>query len=229
METFISNARAGNPSVKIVLGQVLPTERAQSDPDFASMVADYNSRLAATAAATTTTSSPVVVAKTATDFVAADDTYDGTHPNALGEVKIAAAYQDALSASFSMGNRSTRPYPTLPTGPLTAPVLRVGSGPGTATLEWTPSPGATAYNVDLKRSDWTAWQTLDRATPGAETTRTVELPTGKTYQVRLRTTKGQDAGVYSNTVSLTVPAGTPGPGGLTVQNGDGEATLKLDC
>lgn len=226
LETFIANARAANPSVKIILGQVLPTERAQNDPDFAAMVADYNGRLATTANSMSTPASPVVVARTAADFVAPEDTYDGTHPNAIGEVKIAAAYQDALSASFGVGASSTRPYPTVPTGPRTPPALDVTGGPGTAVLHWTSSPGATAYTVDLKRSDWSGWQTLDQASPGADTSRTLELPAGRTYDVRLQTAKGQDEGVFSNVGSLTVPAGSPGPTGLTVQDGDGEATLR---
>ena len=45
--------------------------------------------------------SRVVVARAPEDFTAADDTYDGTHPSASGEVKIAEQFAAALTGLWT--------------------------------------------------------------------------------------------------------------------------------
>ena len=50
------------------------------------------------------------------------DTWDGAHPNARGELKIAAAVADALH-ELGIGPLADRPLPTVPLGPRIPPVL----------------------------------------------------------------------------------------------------------
>ena len=61
---------------------------------------ELNSRLDALAATLTTVTSPVVVVDQATGFNANSDTFDGIHPNEVGEQKMATKWFDALEANW---------------------------------------------------------------------------------------------------------------------------------
>lgn len=111
LREFVLNARRAAPSVRIVLGAILPTKRAMDDQPFGVRVAACNLRLRALACELSTPESPVVVANTDAEFVAQEHTWDGTHPNTRGEFRIAAAFADALAWWFSLGAAFPRPYP----------------------------------------------------------------------------------------------------------------------
>lgn len=111
LREFLANARMANSTLRIVLGRILPTQRAADDPAFAERVADCNRRLHHAAGELWTPSSPIVIAHTDAEFVAAEHTWDGTHPNPRGEIRIAAAFADTLASWFAFGGRYHRPYP----------------------------------------------------------------------------------------------------------------------
>lgn len=227
LRSVISNARAAKPSVKIVLGSVLATARAATEPAFAAKVADLNARISAIVSTMSSAASPIALAATAHGFVAADDTYDGVHPNARGELKIAAAFQDTLAARFGLGSAYPRPLPTVPTGPLVAPRLTVGNGDGNASLRWTESPGATGYWV------WTRDVTAGQAWHRLPIPLTMQynpwtaglLANGGEYEFKLQTTKGDDTGVYSNVVTARPTGPVPGPASLSITDVDRGAKL----
>jgi lysophospholipase L1-like esterase len=228
LRALITNARTAKPNLKIVMGKVLPTTRAVTDAPFAAKVDDLNSRIAAIASSMSTGASPIAVAATPTGFVAADDTYDGVHPNARGELKIAAAFQDALAAKFALGAAFPRPLPGVMTGPRTAPTLSVTNGNGSAGLAWTESPGATGYWV------WT------RNVIEAESFHKLPLPltmsynpwtagllsNGGVYEFKLETTKGDNTGAFSNVVTARPTGPTPAGPNVSVSNLDGAARLS---
>lgn len=230
LRTFIANARRGKADLRIVLGKILPTRRAGEEPAFRDRVAGFNQRLVAAAAALGTARSPIVVADTETGFVPAEHTWDGTHANARGELRIAAAFADALAGNFAVGSAYPRPFPSVAVGPLQAPRATVtGTGPDTADLAWTPSLGATQYWI------WTKDTVLNRdwvklpipLTQAYNPWHMTQLSAGVTYHYKIQAAKGDDPGAFSNEVSLTVTGRTPGtPTNLTVTAGDGEATLR---
>ncbi|MFI6977053.1 SGNH/GDSL hydrolase family protein [Embleya sp. NPDC050154] len=111
LRDFITEARRAGPSLRIVLGHVLPTHQAGPDPEFAARAASFNARIDAIAADLNTDESPVVVARTDAEFVAADHTGDGLHPNSAGEYRIAAAFADVLADRFHLGVHYPRPFP----------------------------------------------------------------------------------------------------------------------
>jgi len=229
LRTFIANARAAKPDVRFVLGKLLPTKRGVDDPAFAAIVADYNARLVAAAAALTTGLSPIVVAETPTAFVPADHTWDGTHPNARGELRIAAAFADALSAAFGVGTPYPRPLPDVPIGPQQAPVATVAAtGEGTADLAWTPSLGATQYWIWVRDTTLnTEWTRLPiPLTHDYDPWHMSQLQAGMTYQYKVQAAKGDNAGAFSNEVTLQMTGATPdAPTGLTATPGNGQAVL----
>ena len=81
----------------MVFGLLLPNARTLTDAGYAAMVDDYNSRLAQQVVALNTDTSPLALAATGADILPSADLWDGVHPNASGEQKIAARFADALA------------------------------------------------------------------------------------------------------------------------------------
>jgi lysophospholipase L1-like esterase len=118
---FIAGARRGNERIRIVVGTPLPTKVTVKGIDLTAQVDDYAARLKAVASVSTTTTSPIRVAATSKDVVPDVDLYDGLHPNARGEIKIAAAFATALAVDFAVG------------GPFVVPPTAGAQGTTTAT------------------------------------------------------------------------------------------------
>ncbi|MGW7520178.1 SGNH/GDSL hydrolase family protein [Streptomyces sp. NPDC054796] len=108
LREFVTNARRAAPDLRILVGTVMETRKALDEPDFAAKVDAVNDRVRAVAA-----EESLVVADTAREFRAAEHSWDGTHPNPDGEVRIAAAFADRLADVYGLGARYPRPYPVL--------------------------------------------------------------------------------------------------------------------
>ncbi|WP_435110076.1 GDSL-type esterase/lipase family protein [Nocardiopsis synnemataformans] len=115
---YVEAAREANPHLRVVLAETLPIALAESDEGFALRVYAYNVLIREVAADMSTERSPVISLDVAggEDWDVAADTYDGTHPNARGEVKIAAAFADALAEGYGIGRAYPRPLPTASAG-----------------------------------------------------------------------------------------------------------------
>ncbi len=99
LRQIIDLLRADNPSVSILLAQLIPT----TDGTFNSNINDLNGSLPAFAAAQSTNQSPVVVVDQNSGFNGFTDTYDDVHPNASGEAKVAQKWADALLPRLPCG------------------------------------------------------------------------------------------------------------------------------
>lgn len=86
---IIDALRVVNPNVTVLLAQIIPTANVS--------VAGLNSLLPALATSKNTAQSRVILVDQATGFNLATDTYDGIHPNEVGEKKIAAKWLAALT------------------------------------------------------------------------------------------------------------------------------------
>lgn len=207
--SFIGSARSAQPRVRIVFGLIPPNIHTQETPSFAKEVAVYNKSIVTTAARLSTTGSPIAVARD-TDIDVAADLWDGTHPNANGEIRIAAAFADALATKFHLGAAYPTPFPVMPVGPLTHPKLTVTPSPvhGQAKLSWTLVPGANGYyvyqreitagQVKFSRLPYPLATTRDPFTAGL-------LSPGATYAFKIQACKGSDCGAFSNVVTITAP------------------------
>ncbi|MFF2517748.1 SGNH/GDSL hydrolase family protein [Streptomyces sp. NPDC058086] len=100
---FVAEARAANPRVHLVLLPVIPNVRAESDAPFATEVAAFNELLAKAVADLDEPRSPVLLASPPPAYDFRHDTYDGTHPNATGEHKIAEAFAEAMYQAWDLG------------------------------------------------------------------------------------------------------------------------------
>ena len=113
---YIDSARASNPNIRLVLAEALPIALNESDEGFALRTYVYNEVVRSVAAKMSTEASPVISLNVAVqeDWDVETDTYDGTHPNSDGELKIAAAFADALSNGYGIGPAHPRPLPIVP-------------------------------------------------------------------------------------------------------------------
>ncbi|KUP95391.1 cellulose binding domain-containing protein [Thermobifida cellulosilytica] len=94
--TLVAQMRAHNPSVTVLVAQIIPMDSARSCATCAQGVQDLNAAIPGWAADVSTPRSPVIVVDQWTGFSTATDTYDGVHPNASGDAKIAQRWLEAL-------------------------------------------------------------------------------------------------------------------------------------
>jgi lysophospholipase L1-like esterase len=209
LASFIATARAARPRIRIVLG-LIPPDIHERKAAFAASVASYNRTISSTAARLSTTKSPIAVASDGSGISVAADLWDGTHPNANGEIKIAAGFADILASRFHLGQLYPKPYPVLPTGPLIHPRLTVrpASTARGAVLTWTLAPGADSYVIyikDMTRQD-AGFTRLPYPLPVSKDPWTAGLlNSGNTYTFRVQACKGSDCGAFSNPASVTAP------------------------
>jgi lysophospholipase L1-like esterase len=210
LKGFIAAARAARPRIRIVLGLIPPDIHQQTEPAFAASIATFNKTISSTAAKLSTTASPIAVAHDGSGINVAADLWDGTHPNANGEVRIAAGFADALASRFRLGRAYPTPFPVLPTGPLTSPQLTVtpSSTAGQVALSWTLAPGANGYyvylrDVTMNQTTFTKlpWPLSPTQSPWSASL----LTSGDTYAFKLQACKGSDCGAFSNVATVTAP------------------------
>lgn len=103
VRAFVAEARTANPRVRLVVLPVIPNVRAVDDPPFATQVTRFNELLAKTVADLDQPRSPLLLASPPPSYDIDRDTYDGTHPNASGEHKIAGAFADAMHQAWDLG------------------------------------------------------------------------------------------------------------------------------
>ena len=211
---FVQEVRDAKPDTRLVLSTV---PNVQYDH-----MSEYNALLAQTAPTWSTPESPVVVSDPSPGWDPTTDTCDNTHPSAIGEVKIAAAQQDAL-AGWGIGSPASRPLPEPPVGPRLPAVLSVAPGDGQATLSWQLPPGGTAVLIstrDVTQGD--PWRQLPYAVGGTSWL-SGGLRNGDTYAYRLNVLKHDclAADVDSNVATVTPQPAAPGVvSGLVVTAGD---------
>jgi len=103
VHAFVAAAREARPRVRMVVLPVIPNIRAQQDAPFAEQVTRFNELLAKTVADLDEARSPLLLAPLPAAWDIHRDTYDGTHPNAGGEHKIAGAFAKAMWQAWGVG------------------------------------------------------------------------------------------------------------------------------
>ncbi|MFD7457376.1 MULTISPECIES: SGNH/GDSL hydrolase family protein [unclassified Streptomyces] len=103
VHAFVAEARAANPRIRMVLLPVIPNVRAQADPPFAEQVDRFNELLAKAVADLDEPASPILLASVPESYDIDTDTYDGTHPSASGEHKLAEAFAEAMWQGWGVG------------------------------------------------------------------------------------------------------------------------------
>lgn len=130
--TLVWQMRASNPAMRVLVAKIIPMAPPTCG-ECGQRVVNLNAAIDGWAAGITTPQSPVVVVDQWTGFHTATDTYDGVHPNAAGDQKMADRWYPALTDVLD--GVTPNPTPT-PTGtPTPTPSLPVPSGDCAATYQ----------------------------------------------------------------------------------------------
>ena len=184
---IIDELRGDNPNVVIFLSNLIPSTRV-----FGSSI---NNSLPGLIASKYTAQSPIFLVNNASGFSSTADTWDGIHPNASGEAKMALKFGDALVEYIdandppvvNAGTDINLTWPTLTTS-LNGSVTDDGepNPPGAVTHNWTwvsgPAPATVANPSSLTSS--------------------ITLPAGGSYVFRLRGSDGETT--LEDSVKVTV-------------------------
>jgi len=148
LKFVIAEARRGNPGIDIILTTV-PSGKAGSRYNL------YNAKLSKLAKKLSTKKQKVVLAKMPSWT---KHSWDGVHPNQVGEVAIAAVIDDKLHAINSKLKARPKTLAKPALGPRFPAVLS-GSAGGTSTakLSWVYPPGADRAIIYSRREGETAW------------------------------------------------------------------------
>ncbi len=129
---LVDQMRASNPAMRILVAKIIPMGTSQCTP-CGQRVVDFNNAIPAWAAGKSTAASPITVVDQWTNFNTATDTYDGVHPNAAGDQKMADRWYSPLVSAIGgvppsptsspTGSPSPRPSPSAST-PNPIPPLR---------------------------------------------------------------------------------------------------------
>jgi hypothetical protein len=103
VRAFVAEARRADPRIRMAVLPVIPNVRAESDTPFATEVTRFNELLAKAIADLDEPRSPLLWVSPPKSYDIHHDTYDGTHPNASGEHRIAAAFAEAMYQAWDLG------------------------------------------------------------------------------------------------------------------------------
>ena len=103
LRQVIVSLRSDNPNAVILLAKLIPTKRREGDSEA---VASVNKVIPEVAKTMNTAESPVLLVDHYSNYDAAKDNYDGVHPNAQGEEKMAQRWFDAIMEALPLVTRS---------------------------------------------------------------------------------------------------------------------------
>ncbi|MGW9348173.1 GDSL-type esterase/lipase family protein [Nocardiopsis flavescens] len=225
----VSTVRVVQGETRFVVGELPPVEGTGDDGRANSEITRFNMGVVALAEQLTSAESPVVVARVADGYSPGRDNWDEAHPNARGQLRIAAAFADALADPLGVGPPHPRPLPDLEVGPLTAPEPEPEETDEGLVLRWQTVPGATGYRVTQRRvgpdPDGETVLPLEVEEDGGERSALVEgLFSGARYEFTVIPFKGRDSGRPSEPLQLVWHEDPPaGPDWIRFQ--DGGSTL----
>jgi Fibronectin type III domain len=200
--------------VKILVANVVTRTSLCGFGNLNSTIATYNSALAAAVPGWSTSQSPVRLADISSGYNPATDTYDGLHPDGLGEYEIADAFSTALANDFGVGKVPGPPPASVPGITLTTPTsLSAGISDTGVLLQWSRVDGASGYKIferDItgNPSPLPAFSELPLPLPG-DHWYAGWGSVGHTYQYQVAAARGTSETSPSSPVTLTMPASEP--------------------
>ncbi|MDE3720440.1 cellulose binding domain-containing protein [Nocardiopsis sp. N85] len=96
-DTLLAQMRAHDPNVHLLVAQIIPMDSDRSCATCGQGVRDLNAAIPGWAEANATPESPITVVDQWTGFDTDADTYDGVHPSASGDRRIADRWFAALA------------------------------------------------------------------------------------------------------------------------------------
>ncbi|KAK1833913.1 receptor-type tyrosine-protein phosphatase F [Podospora conica] len=153
MRDLVARARSVNPNLKFAIANV-PHRTPYFGGETLPVITDaYNSLLADAISKWSTPSSPIIPVPFCEHYTPSTATYDGLHPNSLGDYQLCHAFTAALTSSSSFfPGLPPLPIPTsCPSRSLPTPTSPTAlSTPSGARLTWPPVYGALGYLVRFR-------------------------------------------------------------------------------
>jgi lysophospholipase L1-like esterase len=128
---LVDQMRADNPSMKILVAQIIPLNPSGC-ADCPNRAIALNNAIPGWASGKSTAQSPIVVVDQWTGFNTATDTGDGVHPNDSGIQKMSDRWYPALSAQLTPGGGTTTTPPVTTPPVTTTPPTTSPPAPGCA-------------------------------------------------------------------------------------------------
>lgn len=222
VRTFIGEARAARPDIRILFANVVHRTPLDNNPGLSTATDVYNGKLGPELQALSTAASPVALVDISGPYMPTADTYDGLHPNGRGEYKIAKAFADVLSSRFGIGPA----FGTIPSSvpdvvpPTPASITGTPTDAG-ITVSWAHSVGAGGYW--LYQRDATAGEAFSRSALQipADSWKVGWLLRGHTYEFKVVAARGDATLSAASAVASAVadPKTADGPTNTTAYPG----------
>ena len=234
-KTLIDNARAVDPTVKVLIANVVTRAPLCGFDNLNSSIATYNNDLAAAVPGWSTSQSPVKLVDVSSGYNSSTMTYDGLHPNGLGEYEIADAFTTVLADDFGLGADPGPPPTSVPGITLsTPPSISASTGSTGVLLQWSRVYGASGYKIferDItgSPSPLPAFSELPLPIPGDHWLSGWGTA-GHTYQYEVASARGNTETGPSGPVTLTMPASEPTadpPTNISVTPSPGTSSISL--
>lgn len=138
IHTLVTNARAAKPDIQFAIADVPQRSLLGACQDDLSRNTDrYNSLLRDAIPAWSTAQSPIHLVEVRKNYDCEVGSFDGLHPNALGEFQIARAFSLTLLNDFHLGKDPLKIPENIPSRPLPVPQnFRVTTSPRGVTAKW---------------------------------------------------------------------------------------------
>ncbi|KAL4871031.1 SGNH hydrolase-type esterase domain-containing protein [Aspergillus spectabilis] len=234
IKSVIDNARKSNPSIKILVGNVVQrTLLSGVNDELPAKTSLYNALLASAVPGWSTSSSPIRLVDVASNYNCRPEGcphgYDGLHPNSDGEFAIAQAFSRVLYSEFHIGSGPI----TTTNGPKrtasTPSNFKVTAVPEGIEVSWDSVFGARSYDYRAQRQTF-GWSQLSLPYNGWWETWVVD---DEEWSFQVRTSMGDgDENKSPWTTVKTVkahPETTPGPPNvITKSMGGGQVYIGWD-
>ncbi|GKT94899.1 fibronectin type III domain-containing protein [Colletotrichum tofieldiae] len=188
MKQLIDRARAAKPEIKFAIADVPQRIPVDGTEKLIPMVDRYNQLLQISVKKWGTHVSAVELIEIRDGYDCAHGSYDGLHPNALGEFQIARAFSQSLIRRYSIGTHDLdipREIPERPT-PVPINVVAEAVSYGIA-LMWNSVYGALGYDVRSRTDNDSSWNESRTDVNRYDSTWTQE---GQEYHYQVRTYNG---------------------------------------
>ncbi len=232
---LINKARAVDPKVRVLVANVVHRTPTCGLSYLNPAISTYNTDLATAVPHWSTSKSPVRLVNISSGYKPATDTYDGLHPNGLGEYVIADAFSRALARDFGVGKVPGAPPSRVPGITLATPASVSARIVGTGLLlHWSRVYGASDYKIferDItgSPSPLPAFTELPFPLPGDHFYAGWGTP-GHTYQYEVAAARGYSQTSPSSPATITMPTSEPladPPVNITVTPFQGTTSVTL--
>ncbi|KAL1841152.1 hypothetical protein VTJ49DRAFT_7377 [Mycothermus thermophilus] len=165
LKTLVDRARSAKDNVKFAIANVPHRTSLPGRDDLPLNTDRYNEMLARSLPEWSRPESPIALVRFCENYScksqmckSCDVSYDGLHPNALGEYQLAQAFSCTLVSAFSLGRKPLAIPQHIPPRPLHVPAqLRAVSDPSGVIASWESVYGAYGYDLQHRRAGQRRW------------------------------------------------------------------------